>query len=58
MEGLLIFIGFMFGAFVASVITQMVTTINSIEDELGATAIALGGGIAGVVITDLLLQLF
>jgi len=56
MEGFVIFVGFILGGVCATVISQMLTDVKSVSQELGIAAWGFAGGIVGVILADLLLQ--
>jgi len=56
MEGLVIFVGFIIGGACATIVSQMLTDVKSVSQELGIVAWGFAGGIVGVVLADLLLQ--
>jgi len=56
MEGFVIFVGFIVGGACATIVSQMLTDVKSVSQELGIVAWGFAGGIVGVVLADLLLQ--
>lgn len=56
MEGFVIFVGFIVGGACATIVSQMLTDVKSVSQELGIVAWGFVGGIVGVILADLLLQ--